>query len=251
MADDPLHAVTVRERPTPTGAGDTTSLVGKLISKRYRILEHVGEGGMGAVYRARDTVLDAEVALKRLHPDVADDRDKVAFFRNEVRIARRITHPNVCRLHDLDDGPDGCFITMEYVDGESLASRLRSGSLPHLEAMRILRAVAAGLAAAHAAGVIHRDLKPSNILLADERVVIADFGIASEGVLLASGPQSVAGTVGYMAPEQARGEPLDARADVYAFGVLACVLLTGARPTPAITTGRRCRGRLGTRAAGG
>lgn len=206
-----------------------------MLAGRYRIRSALGEGGMGIVYHARDLTLDADVALKLLHPDIAHDPDRLAFFRNEVRVARMVTHANVCRLHDLEDGPDGCFITMEYIEGDSLSTRLRRGRMPFVEGLRVVHDVAAGLAAAHAAGVIHRDLKPSNVLLAGARVVVADFGIAGEGRLLGAGPQDIAGTDGYMAPEQARGGALDARADVYALGVLACVVLTGTRPRPELT----------------
>jgi serine/threonine-protein kinase len=190
---------------------------------------------MGVVYRARDLTLEIDVALKVLHPEIAHDPAKVAFFRNEVRVARMVTHPNVCRLHDLEESGDGCFITMEHIAGEPLSARLARGRIELPVALRVLRDVARGLAAAHAAGVIHRDLKPSNVLLAGERAIVVDFGIAGEDHTFGTGPQAIAGTRGYMAPEQATGAPLDARADVYALGVLAFVLATGRRPPPAVT----------------
>nr|HEX4313397.1 serine/threonine-protein kinase [Kofleriaceae bacterium] len=239
---DPLAAATLRERPAAAGepARPGVLAIGTLVAGRYRVLELVGEGGMGVVYRARDITLDADVALKRLHEDVAHDAERLAFFRNEVRVARRVTHPNVCRLHDLaEDGErGGWFVTMEYVAGESLASRIaRGGDAWTLDdKLRVLRGIATGLAAAHDAGVVHRDLKPANVLLGGDRVVVCDFGIAGDRAALASGPQHVAGTDGYMAPEQARGAAVDARADVYAFGVVAAEVM-GCRDVEAVRGG--------------
>jgi hypothetical protein len=204
--------------------------IGTTLAGRFVIVGVLGEGGWGVVYRARDQTLEIDVALKVLHPRIASDHAKLAFFRNEVRVARKVTHPNVCRLHDLVEVADTCFITMEYVAGESLLARLQRGRLAPDHARRVLRDVTAGLAASHAAGVIHRDLKPSNVLVAADRAVVADFGIAGEDRVLAAGPQRVVGTRGYMAPEQATGAPIDARADVYALGVLAFLVLTGVRP---------------------
>ncbi|HSR98849.1 MAG TPA: serine/threonine-protein kinase [Kofleriaceae bacterium] len=224
-----LHAPTIRGGAPPEVAPGALA-PGVELAGRYRILELVGVGGMGVVYRARDLALDIDIALKRLHPRIAHDPAKLAFFRNEVRVARMVTHPNVCRLHDLEDTADGCFITMEHIAGEPLSARLARGPIEPAQARRILRDVASGLSAAHAAGVIHRDLKPSNVLLARGRAVVADFGIAGERHALGSGPQDVAGTRGFMAPEQATGAPLDARTDVYGLGVLAFVLATGRRP---------------------
>jgi tetratricopeptide (TPR) repeat protein len=207
-----------------------TLRTGVTLAGRYRIASVLGIGGMGIVYLARDLTLELDIALKVLHPRIAHDAAKLAFFRNEVRVARMVTHPNVCRLHDLEERPDSCFITMEYIAGESLAARLARGPIELSAALAILRDVASGLSAAHAAGVVHRDLKPSNVLMTRDRAVVADFGIASEGSALGAGRQSVAGTPGYMAPEQASGGPLDTRVDVYAFGVLAFVLTTGHLP---------------------
>ncbi|HEU5059736.1 MAG TPA: serine/threonine-protein kinase, partial [Kofleriaceae bacterium] len=212
--------------------------VGAVLDARYRLLELIGRGGMGAVYRARDLSLDADIAVKVLDREVAADPKRVEYFRNEVRTARKVTHPNVCRLHDLVEADGLWLITMQHVDGASLADRLRDdGVLPVPEALRILRDVAAGLGAAHAAGVVHRDLKPANILLAagDQHAIVADFGIAAELNRLGVATMDVAGTRGYMSPEQAAGRPVDARTDVYAFGVLAHRMLTGEVPATAPT----------------
>ena len=212
--------------------------VGSVLDGRYRLLELIGQGGMGAVYRARDMTLDAEVAVKVLDREVAGNPKLVEYFRNEVRTARKVTHRNVCRLHDLVEVDGLWLITMQYVDGSSLADRLRAtGALPVAEAVRILGDVAAGLGAAHAAGVVHRDLKPANVLLAagDHHAIVADFGIAAEVNRLGVATMDVAGTRGYMSPEQAAGRPVDARTDVYAFGVLAHRMLTGEVPATAPT----------------
>ena len=212
--------------------------VGTVLGGRYRLLEALGRGGMGAVYRARDLTLDADVAVKLLDPEVASDPKRVQYFRNEVRVARKVTHPNVCRLHDLVEADGLWLITMQYVEGESLADRLRrQGALPVADVIRLLRDVATGLAAAHQVGVVHRDLKPANVLLVagEERAIVADFGIAAETHLGEARAVDVAGTRGYMSPEQAAGRPVDARSDVYAFGVLAHRMLTGELPWTAPT----------------
>jgi len=210
--------------------------VGTVLGSRYRLLELIGQGGMGAVYRARDLTLDADVAVKILDREVASDPKLVEYFRNEVRTARKVTHPNVCRLHDLVEVDGLWLITMQHVDGSSLADLLRDdGVVAVTEALRVLRDVAAGLGAAHAAGVVHRDLKPANVLLAaaDQHAIVADFGIAAEVNRLGVATMDVAGTRGYMSPEQAAGRPVDARTDVYAFGVLAHRMLTGQVPPTA------------------
>jgi hypothetical protein len=194
---------------------------------------------MGAVYRARDLTLDADVAVKRLDPEVAR---RVDDFRNEILLARRVTHPNVCRLHDVVADGDSWFITMEHVAGETLAERLRradKGEPIDLDfALAVIRDVAGGLAAAHRVGVVHRDLKPGNVLLAADggRAVIADFGIAVEVNRLGRAVVDRAGTRGYMSPEQAAGREIDARTDVFALGVLAHRMLAGELPPVAPTT---------------
>ena len=217
--------------------------LGSVLAGRYRILELLGQGGMGAVYRARDLTLGEDVAVKLLAPELADDPSRVDYFRNEVLLARRVTHPNVCRLHDIACEDGLWFITMEFIDGESLADRLSradraDGSSDRAEIERIFTDVASGLAAAHAVGVVHRDLKPANVLIrADSgRAVVADFGIAIElNQLGAAQEVDVAGTRGYMSPEQAAGDEIDARSDVFALGVLGHRMLTGELPAVAAT----------------
>src|SRR5262245_28427217 len=153
---------------------------GAMISGRYRLVAQLGKGGMGEVYRADDLILDQPVALKFLPPGV-DDEAKLAQFHNELKIARQVSHKNVCRLYDLGEAGGRRFLTMEYVDGEDLASLLRRiGRLPHDKAVQMARQLCAGIAAAHDRGVIHRDLKPANVMIDGQGDVrITDFGIAT------------------------------------------------------------------------
>jgi serine/threonine protein kinase len=229
----------------PAVSGDTASIgsglsapraalpAGTILANRYRIEEHIGQGGMGAVYRARDLVLDAEVAVKVLDRQLLARSGRMDALRREVRLARRVTHPNVCRVHDVVEDGEVAFITMEYVEGESLAERLeRLDALPAAACRDVLRDVARGLGAAHAAGVIHRDLKPGNVLLrkGTDAAVVADFGVAAEAARDGRAEALRAGTRGYMAPEQAAGAPPDARSDLYSLGVLAQRMAGGRLP---------------------
>ena len=196
-----------------------------LIAGRYRIISLLGRGGMGEVFRADDLSLGQPVALKFL-PESMTDEYTLERFRNEVRIARRISHPNVCRVYDIGQTDNQVFLSMEYVDGEDLSSLLRRiGRLPSDKALEIARKVCAGLAAAHDKGVLHRDLKPSNIML-DGRgeVLIMDFGLAG----VAHEIEDVrSGTPAYMAPEQLSGKEVTARSDIYALGLVLYELFTG------------------------
>ncbi|HEY5922033.1 MAG TPA: protein kinase [Kofleriaceae bacterium] len=203
------------------------TLAGQSVAGRYDVLELVGVGGMGAVYRARDRELDEVVALKVIKRELAAIPAMVERFRHEVKLARRVTHVNVARTFELGIADGVMFCTMELVEGESLTKRLARGRIPIGEAVSIASAVCDGLAAAHAAQVIHRDIKPDNVLLAsDGRVVVADFGVAAVGV---DAPGELSGTPAYMAPEQARGEPATPAADVYSIGVVLREMVTGQR----------------------
>lgn len=203
-------------------------LPGALLNGRYRIIGMLGRGGMGEVYRATDLTLGQSVALKFLH--AAADQTWLERFHNEVRIARQVSHPNVCRVYDIGEAEGLPFLSMEYVDGEDLATLLRRiGRLPNDKALEISRKVCAGLAAAHARGVIHRDLKPGNIML-DRRgeVLIVDFGLAALPSQL--GPKDVReGTPAYMAPEQLKGAEVSAASDIFALGLVLYELFTGKR----------------------
>jgi TolB-like protein len=220
----------VAPRVTPQAAGADG---GELFAGRYTLLAKIGRGGMGTVYRARDTLVGDVVALKMLEVEEGQGRELLERFRREVRLARRISHPHVARTHDLGEHAGHLFLTMEYVQGEDLQTLLgRERPLEPARAARIALAVSEGLAAAHAAGVVHRDLKPANVLLETEgRVVLTDFGIArAMAGEAASRTQGMLGTPMYMAPEQLEGTEVDARADLYAVGLLLYEMLTGEPP---------------------
>src|SRR5215212_11112569 len=173
---------------------------GAMLAGRYRIVDLLGRGGMGEVYRAEDLKLGQAVALKFLPPDVMHRADRLARFHQEVRLARQVSHPNVCRVHDIGEAGGQHFLSMEYIDGEDLASLLRRiGRLPPDKALEIARQLCAGLAAAHDRGVLHRDLKPANVLVdARGRAHLADFGLA-DFTDDRPGTREIAGTPGYMA----------------------------------------------------
>jgi serine/threonine-protein kinase len=207
---------------------------GTLLGGRYRVVALLGKGGMGEVYRADDLRLGQSVALKFLPAALASAPDRLARFRDEVRIARQVTHPNVCRVYDLGEADGLLFISMEYIDGEDLASLLRRiGRLPEDKGVELARQLCAGLAAAHEQGVLHRDLKPGNVMIDGRGTVrIADFGLATFGHSVQ--PVDVgAGTPAYMAPEQLAGKEVTARSDLYALGLVLYELFTGKRAFPA------------------
>jgi RNA-directed DNA polymerase len=213
-------------------AATDVGLVGATIADRYELVELLGRGGMGDVYRALDRELDDAVALKIVRDEVARIPGVLARFRAEVKLARRVTHNNVARTFELGHADGLTFFTMELVQGVSLADRLTRGAIPVGEALAIAAALCDALAAAHAVGVIHRDLKPANVLLADDgRVVLTDFGVAT---LVAADDVVSSGTPRYMAPEQARGEAATPAVDVYALGLVLYEMVTG---TPAFVGG--------------
>jgi serine/threonine-protein kinase len=224
---------------------------GARFADRYEVEDLLGQGGMGAVYRVRDLALGETIALKVLARGSDADVAEVLRFRQEVRLARKVTHPNVARVFDIGEHAGIVYLTMEIVEGETLRQRLRrAGALPLAEALFVALALCEGLRAAHAAGVVHRDLKPANVLLErGGRVVITDFGIA-RSVSESSGlTQGAIGTPTYMAPEQLVSGPIDERTDIYAFGVVLREMLTGQRsegpgsvaaPAPLVELLRRC-----------
>jgi predicted Ser/Thr protein kinase len=205
-------------------------LPGRLIAGRYRIIALLGKGGMGEVYRADDLTLGQAVAMKFLPEEATSHEGMLERFKNEVRIARRVSHPNVCRVYDVGDVDGANFFTMEYVDGEDLASLLRRiGRLPQDKAVEIARQICAGLAAAHAKGVLHRDLKPANIMLDGRgQVVVTDFGLAGVADDI-RGPEVRSGTPAYMAPEQIEGREVTMLSDIYALGLVLYEIFTGKR----------------------
>src|ERR1700733_8844674 len=205
-------------------------LPGRLLAGRYRIIALLGRGGMGEVFRADDLTLGQPVALKFLPDEAAREQGLLERFKNEVRIARRISHPNVCRVYDVGEVEGHTFFTMEYVDGEDLASLLRrSARPPEDKALDIARQLCAGLAASHAKGVLHRDLKPANIMLDGRgQVVITDFGLAGVADQI-QGADVRSGTPAYMAPEQLEGREVNALSDIYSLGLVLYEIFTGKR----------------------
>jgi hypothetical protein len=221
---------------TPGGTAVTSSRFapGTIIAGRYRLVALLGRGGMGEVYRADDLTLDQPVALKFLPEGVAADPARLTQFHNELRIARQVSHKNVCRLYDLGEADGRRFLTMEYVDGEDLASLLRRiGRFPQERAIAIARQLCAGVSAAHERGVIHRDLKPANVMIDGEgNVRITDFGIATAA---ADAGSELAGTPQYMAPELLKGRGATIKSDIYALGLILFEIFTGRRVHDATT----------------
>ena len=208
---------------------------GAIVAGRYRLVALLGRGGMGEVYRADDLTLDQPVALKFLPAGVAGDDSRLAQFHNELRVARQVSHKNVVRLYDLGVSDGRRFLTMEYVDGEDLASLLRRiGRVPQDKALEFARQLCAGVSAAHERGVLHRDLKPANVMIdGDGEVRITDFGIATVG----GDAATTAGTPQYMAPEQLAGKPASIRTDIYALGLILFEIFTGRRAYDAKSLG--------------
>ncbi len=218
----------------------------------FEITGKLGEGGMGVLYRARDTRLGRSVAIKLLRPEVVADPERTRRFLQEAKAASALNHPCIVTIHDIGEDPQrGTWIAMECLEGESLRQRLARGPLALQEAMRIAVAMARGLAAAHAAGIVHRDVKPANVMLTTSGLVkVLDFGLAK---LVPSAPSAIdsvvptqsspvdtrlgvlLGTPAYMSPEQAEGHPVDARSDVFSFGAVLYEMLTGKRPFEGVT----------------
>lgn len=241
--------------PDPSNSRRFAFFVDEVAGRRFRIVRFIGAGGMGEVYEAMDLELDARVALKTLRPEIASDSWALSRFKQEIQLARRVTHPNVCRIFDSarhrgPDGRDRVFFTMELLDGESLAERLRrQGQMSLAEAQPLIHQMAEALNAAHESGVIHRDFKPSNVILVEPngaaqpptRAVVTDFGLARvvAGARFAreSSTRSVTsgrilGTLAYMAPEQLEGRLTTPATDVYALGLVVYEMLTGRKPFP-------------------
>jgi len=214
-------------RPAPP-LRDHLKTAGTILAGRYRIVGLLGRGGMGEVYRADDLKLAQPVALKFLPVSVANEPVALARFHNEVRVARQVSHPNVCRIYDLSEADGQHFLSMEYVDGEDLSSLLRRiGRLPADKAVQSARQLCAGLAAAHDLGVLHRDLKPANVMLDGRGTVkITDFGLADFAEQIRY--DDIAGTPAYMAPEQLAGGAATIRSDLYALGLVLFEMFTGA-----------------------
>ena len=211
----------------------------------YEILELAGAGGMGDVYKARDTRLHRIVALKLASGRLGDDPQLRARFQREARAVAALNHPHICAIHDVASADGHDFIVMEFLDGETLEQRLRRGPLPLPELFQVAIAIADAMVAAHREGIIHRDLKPSNVMLTRSGPKLLDFGIAKRRDLLRNGSTpaetaatgtsaatlegTLVGTAPYMAPEQLEGRPVDVRTDIFAFGSLLFEMATGKR----------------------
>ena len=232
---------------TDTGIRDWESefdLIGQQIGI-YRIVSLLGAGGMGEVYRARDTKLGRDVAIKVLPARFTADRDRLARFEREARLLATLNHPHIGAIYGFENAGSVCALVLELVEGPTLADRLAKGPLPPTEALNIARQIAEALEAAHEKGIIHRDLKPANIKITpDGAVKVLDFGLAKAAAGDGAAPDLsqlptmtidgtreglIVGTPAYMSPEQARGQPVDKRTDIWAFGCVLYEMLTGRR----------------------
>lgn len=237
LAADPDATIAAEPAAPPASEIPEARFVpGQMIADRYRIVGILGRGGMGEVYRADDLKLGQPVALKFLPRGLENDPDRRARFLSEVRTARQVTHPNVCRVYDIDEVDGQHFLSMEYVDGEDLSSLLlRIGRLPEERAVEVARQICAGLAAAHDQGILHRDLKPANVMIDGRgRVRLTDFGLAGLAEEI-KGREIGYGTPAYMAPEQIAGREVSVRSDIYALGLVLYELFTGRRTFEAQT----------------
>ncbi len=238
--DGPGPGASSSQSSTDDALADLSALATPLYAGRYELQELLGVGASGSVYRVRDVELDEFLALKVLRKELVGDKQTIALFRNEVRLARRVTSRNVARVYDIGEYEGEKYLTMELIEGESLTRRMTSTvdgtrrPLPLLEIAELIEQVCAGLLAAHQSGVVHCDLKPDNLLIAkDGRVVITDFGIAralQQSAPAKRDPRRFDGTPMYVAPEQVGGEQIDARADLYSLGAVIYELLTGKPP---------------------
>ena len=230
MPNTPEPDLTGAYHAAPHEPPDERFAPGQVISERYRVVAPLGKGGMGEVYRADDLTLGQPVALKFLPAALSADPGRLARFRKEVAAARKVSHPNVCRVYDITDHAGHSFLTMEYVDGEDLSSLLtRVGRLPEEKGLEIARQLCAALAAVHDQGLLHRDLKPANVMLDGRgKVRLTDFGLAAAAEDL-SATEVRSGTPLYQAPEQLAGRGVTARSDLYALGLVLYELFTGKR----------------------
>ena len=211
---------------------------GDTLAGRFRIVNFIAAGGMGEVYKAEDTRLDRMVVLKFLPKEFAQDRQSLDRFRREARAASGLNHPNICTVYDFAEDDGRAFITMEYVEGETLSSRISEGRIPPDQALQIALQIAGALAAAHRKGIVHRDLKPGNVMLTESGAMLLDFGLAKyqhpaspvgDTAPILTDRFQVVGTLPYMSPEQLHGKDVDIRSDIFAFGAVLYEMLTARR----------------------
>lgn len=205
---------------------------GGTVAGKYRIIEPIGKGGMGVVYKAEDTRLERAVALKFLPAELTEDHEARERFVREAKAAAALSHPHICTVHEINEEEKEPFIVMEYVEGRSLKEKIRKGALEQAEALDIVIQVAEGLAEAHGKGITHRDIKPGNIMVTDKGTAkVMDFGLAKiSGASLITREARTMGTVAYMSPEQAKGAAVDQRTDIWSLGVMLYEMLTGELP---------------------
>lgn len=221
----------------------TDPLIGRIFDERYEVLDRIGKGGMGSVYRAQQLSMGRSVALKVLNPDLMDSEEAAGRFVREAKVASKLKHPNTIVIHDFGQSEDGLFMALELLEGDTLTDRLKQGRMAPEDAARIAIAIARSLAEAHALGIVHRDLKPANIFLhavhGAEMVKVLDFGIAKfvqdtaradDETMFQTGKPMILGTIHYMSPEQVNGAELDGRSDLYSLGVILYEALSGRRP---------------------
>jgi eukaryotic-like serine/threonine-protein kinase len=224
------------------------ALLGKTLS-HYRIVEKIGAGGMGVVYRAYDETLRRDIAVKVVPPSFADDRERLRRFEHEARAAGALNHPNILAIYDFGEHEGSPYVVSELLEGQTLREQMGKRALPVRKAIEYGIQIARGLAAAHEKGIVHRDLKPENLFItSDGRLKILDFGLAKlmraergpgggeTSAPTQTEPGVVLGTMGYMAPEQVRGEAVDQRADIFALGAVLYEMLSGRRAFPGATS---------------
>jgi serine/threonine protein kinase len=238
LTDAPESSAPVSETPsTAPPRLDLSSSILAALGHRYEVLSEAGHGSMGNVYKARDRETGEIVALKLLKPEIASDQAMMERFKNELLFARRITHKNVCRVHEFNRSNGIAYTSMEFVEGESLRSVLnRFGGLPVRKAVNVALQICSGLKEAHVQGIVHRDLKPENVMIdANGNVKIMDFGIARSMEAATRLTGSMVGTPAYMAPEQVSGKPVDYRTDIYSLGLMLYEMFTGSQALQADT----------------
>jgi eukaryotic-like serine/threonine-protein kinase len=242
QAGDSIEAMAVEAATEMLASDEQGSIVGKQIG-HYQVLSHIGRGGMGEVFLARDTSLGRKVALKLLRRDFTRNEERLRRFRQEARAASALNHPNIVTIHEIGQEDSLHFMATEYVEGETLRQHLAGGRMTLGQTLDVAIQVASALAAAHQAGIIHRDIKPENVMLrTDGYVKVLDFGLAkltetktldTAAPTLAkveTAPGVVMGTFSYMSPEQARGLAVDARTDIWSLGVMIYEMAAGRQP---------------------